>query len=437
MPSRHWQPGGDAEAAAGARAGREVAAEQRGALPHADYPVAGPVRGAAAPAVGDLDRQLAVLLVDGDLAVVRAGVADHVGDGFLDDAERRQVDVSRERLPDAAPVHVDRHARVQRDGGQPFDVGKTRGRVQWRMRRRGFRLGASQPGHHSPQSGQGFPAGGLDGGQGVACLGGTGVENPVASAGLDRDDADAVRHDVVQFAGDPQPLRHYGLGGRLGAHQFGPGLRLPDRVSDKPGNDGDEDHGRDHAASPEPDQVESSPARAQHDGTDHDRAGNRDPGRACRRDVADLNARRSCQYGLKSAQRRQFHLRDDHPSAECHYQRGQRPAAQQQSGSQQDAADRGDYPHNLGALNPPVMLMAAIVAAWRCLLVCPRIYASGQTRPTPRWFRGQTRRARGMRHLFTMDALIDICGVTKRYEGTAGRPSRMPASRSRGASPSR
>ena len=63
-PGRQGQPGGDAEAAAGARSGGEVAAEQRGPLAHAGDPVAGPGRAAAAPAVGDLDRQLPVLLVD-------------------------------------------------------------------------------------------------------------------------------------------------------------------------------------------------------------------------------------------------------------------------------------------------------------------------------------------------------------------------------------
>jgi hypothetical protein len=57
------------------------------------------------------------------------------------------------------------------------------------------------PGHHPPQSGQRLPAGGLDGGQGVARLVGTGVEDTAARVCLDRDDADAVRHHVVQLAG--------------------------------------------------------------------------------------------------------------------------------------------------------------------------------------------------------------------------------------------
>src|ERR1700733_387528 len=94
------QPDGDAEAAAGGRAAREVAAEQRGALAHAGDPVSGPghpatMPAAAASAVGDLDGQLPVLPVDADLALTGAGMADHVGDRLLDDAERRQVDVGR------------------------------------------------------------------------------------------------------------------------------------------------------------------------------------------------------------------------------------------------------------------------------------------------------------------------------------------------------
>jgi hypothetical protein len=111
------------------------------------------------------------------------------------------------------------------------------------MPRPGLRVGIPQAFHHPPQAGQCLPAGGLDGGQGVARLVGTGVEDPAARACLDRDDADAVRHDVVQFAGDPQPFGHRGLDGGLGADQLGPGVCLPDRVSDEPGNDHDHDQG--------------------------------------------------------------------------------------------------------------------------------------------------------------------------------------------------
>jgi hypothetical protein len=134
-------------------AGREVAAEQRGAFAHAGDPVAGPGHAAAAPAVGDLDRQLPVLLADRHMALAGAGMADHVGDRLLDDAERRQVDVRPERLPAAVPVHVDLHARVQGHGGQPLDVGQAGRRVERCLPRPGARLGAPPPGHHPPQSG--------------------------------------------------------------------------------------------------------------------------------------------------------------------------------------------------------------------------------------------------------------------------------------------
>jgi hypothetical protein len=117
----------------------------------------------------------------------------------------------------------------------------------------------------------------LDGGQGVARLGGTGVEDPAARAGLDRDDADAVRHDVVQFASDPQPLRQLGLGGGLGPPQLGLGLRLPDRMSDKPGNDRDNGH-----AAPERRQIYAYVIRNQQAGADHGQASGRDSEWACR-----------------------------------------------------------------------------------------------------------------------------------------------------------
>jgi hypothetical protein len=66
--------------------------------------------------------------------------------------------------------------------------------------------GAAQGPEHPLQPGQGFPAGGFDDGQRLACHGGLGVDDAAARAGLDRDDADAVRNRVVHLAGDPQPL---------------------------------------------------------------------------------------------------------------------------------------------------------------------------------------------------------------------------------------
>ena len=107
----------------------------------------------------------------------------------------------------------------------------------------GSRLGAPQPGHHPPQSGQRLPAGGLDGGQGVARLVGTGVEDTAARARLDRDDADAVRHACRAVRGRSAAAPPARLGGRLGPHQLGPGLRLPDRMSDQPGNDREKEYG--------------------------------------------------------------------------------------------------------------------------------------------------------------------------------------------------
>ena len=223
----------------------------------------------------------------------------------------------------------------------------------------GFRLGTPQPGHHPPQPGQRLPAGGLDGGQGVACLVGTGVEDPAARACLDRDDADAVRHHVVQFAGDPQPLLHRGLGGRLDPHQLGPGLRLPDRMSDEPGNDrengyGDRDSGgsrRPHGAIPEPSQRGHCQDRNQQARAGHRRTSHRHFAAACRRYVADLKARCDGDHDQRDDRPRlQHHAR--HRSAKQHGQRRQRPAAQQESGSQQGAAKDRESPHDHGRLQP-------------------------------------------------------------------------------------
>jgi ABC-2 type transport system ATP-binding protein len=61
------------------------------------------------------------------------------------------------------------------------------------------------------------------------------------------------------------------------------------------------------------------------------------------------------------------------------------------------------------------MLPAAIVAAPPGRGVCPQAYARGQTAALCRWGRGEMRRARGLRHLVTMNASIEIDGLRKRF----------------------
>jgi hypothetical protein len=113
---RQGQPGRDPEAAFGPRPGRELAVQQLGPLAHAGDAVPGAVDGAAVPVVDDLDGHLVVLLVDDDPAVPGAGVADHVGDRLLDDAEGGLVDVGGQKVLLPSPSHIDagrRRVRVK------------------------------------------------------------------------------------------------------------------------------------------------------------------------------------------------------------------------------------------------------------------------------------------------------------------------------------
>jgi hypothetical protein len=94
------------------------------------HPVTHPgdsVAGAFAPAVpgsavDDHDGQVGRLEDHGDAALLRPGVLDHVGDGLLDDAERGQVDLRRQRTPLAAPLDVHPDAGVPHVHHEPVDI---------------------------------------------------------------------------------------------------------------------------------------------------------------------------------------------------------------------------------------------------------------------------------------------------------------------------
>ena len=129
------------------------------------------------------------------------------------------------------PVHVDPHARVHGHGGEPLDVGQAGRRAQRYLPRPGSGP-APGPARRSPVIIRRSP---------------DSVSRLVASMAARASRAWSGRasntlrpepawiammpmlcHDVVQLAGDPQPLRHRGLGRGLGPDQFGPAPCLPD-----------------------------------------------------------------------------------------------------------------------------------------------------------------------------------------------------------------
>ncbi len=90
------------------RGGGEISLQQGDPLPHADQTESRFGGEARAPAaVGDLDGERLGAVHDRHPAGTGRGVTDHIGHRLLDDAERRQVDVRRQRPGLAPQVYVD------------------------------------------------------------------------------------------------------------------------------------------------------------------------------------------------------------------------------------------------------------------------------------------------------------------------------------------
>ena len=199
----------------------------------------GTVRRAAPAVIGDLDDQLVIGVLDAHLTACGSRVRHHVGDRLLDDPVRGQLDVGRQRPAGTPPRHRYADPGIAGQGRQLADVGQA-GR---RGRRQRAAVGLPEPGQHPPQAGQGVPAGALDHAQRGAGHGRLVIDDQRAGTGLDGDDPDAVRHHVVQVAGDPQPLGRHRAGCRLSGQRFVVLAALPDRVAGHPGDD--QGHGQD------------------------------------------------------------------------------------------------------------------------------------------------------------------------------------------------
>ncbi len=239
---RQWQAGRDPEARARSRPGGELAMEQLDPLAHPGDPEARARCGAALTLVRNLDQQLLIALVDAYPAAPGTGVPDHVGQGLLDDPERRHIDVGWQWPALAVPL--DFHADAGSGGRlrELVKVGEARGRLERGPVAGQFagHIPAPQRYQHSPQARQGLPAGGLDGRQRLAGL--FRLRRPASRTRLNGDDADAVRDHVVQFAGDAQSLGGHRPGLALGVQRLGMAPGLQDRVADEPGDgDGERD----------------------------------------------------------------------------------------------------------------------------------------------------------------------------------------------------
>ena len=143
--------------------------------------------------------------------------------------------------------------------------GSGRGRHGGRGRRR--RVLLAQHPQHPAHLLERVPAGGLDRAEGVARVGGAAVDDVLPVAGLHGDDAHAVRHDVVQFPGDPQPLFGHGAARRLFLQHLGVQPPLPHRVAGYPADDQGERGGDQQARGAA---VAGDPVVGEHDEHHHD-----------------------------------------------------------------------------------------------------------------------------------------------------------------------
>src|SRR6266699_3752350 len=104
------QAGGNREAAVGAGAGVQLAAEQVDPLAHADQPVAGAVAGPGAePVVADLQAQVGVAVADQHAGGAGTGVPDRVGERLLHEPVGRKLHPRRHR----AGLALDLEPRLQ------------------------------------------------------------------------------------------------------------------------------------------------------------------------------------------------------------------------------------------------------------------------------------------------------------------------------------
>ncbi len=212
------------------------APEQLHPLPHADEPPAGSrcVRVLAGAVVEDLDLEPVRAVGDAHGRRPGPGVLHHVGERLLDDPVRRDVDRGRQRH------------RLAGDRGRHLEPGGTdRGDellepVQARLRGESLvvrRVRVPEQPQHPAHLLEPPARGLLDRGQAVPGALGVAVEHVAGAARLHHDGRQAVRHDVVQLAGDPGALGRDRLGGVLvprlvqGPRPF---VAHPDDATDQP-----------------------------------------------------------------------------------------------------------------------------------------------------------------------------------------------------------
>jgi hypothetical protein len=151
--------------------------------------------------VGHVDPQLVVPVAERDRGRGRPGVPDGVGQRLLDDAVGGQVHGGRQR--DGLPGHGERG--VQAGPAGPGDQGLELGGARRRLGGVGV-VGLTQHVQDGAELPEPLLARGLDRLQRIGYRLGAGGQDVGGHPGLHVDGGHGVRDDVVQLAGDAQPL---------------------------------------------------------------------------------------------------------------------------------------------------------------------------------------------------------------------------------------
>ena len=206
----------------GPRPGSELATVERSTLMHANRAVP------AGHGSGRTDRRptcAVVRYVEHDITASdchryaglrRRSVPDHVGERLLNNPVRRQRDTVRDARQITLGVDLHGHPRCRHLRDQLVDVLETRCRVE----RRSGVVPVAQHRDESAQLGQCVAARPLDDLECTPRRGRVLVGREPATAGVHRDHAHTVGHDIVQFAGNANALGRNGESSQFGAGLF-------------------------------------------------------------------------------------------------------------------------------------------------------------------------------------------------------------------------
>ena len=176
-------------------------AAARSRIPGSPLPAAAAVRRVGAAVVVDLDGEPVVGEVQRHDGLVGVRVPAAVGQRLLHDPVRGQVDAGGSGRRSPCTSTLDRQPGRPLSATQLVEPGQPGGRLARRVL-----VDAAQHAERGAHLAQQFAAGPLDGGQRRAGLLGVVVHQVQRHPGLHVDQRDVVAEDVVQVAGEPEPL---------------------------------------------------------------------------------------------------------------------------------------------------------------------------------------------------------------------------------------